>query len=121
MYHNISVGKVGEEIAGRFLEQKGYKILERGFRSRRWGELDLVCEEGKVLVFVEVKTRISSEFGSPEESITYFKKRSLKRAVLYYCQTHPNCSKSLRMDVLSVTLNDDRKSVCEIKHYENAF
>ncbi|MBU1017190.1 MAG: YraN family protein [Patescibacteria group bacterium] len=121
MSYSLDIGKTGEETAKKYLESTGYTIIEERFRSKRWGELDLVCVKGSLLVFVEVKTRASPNFGNPAEAVGYYKQRALKRAALYYCKTHPNCSKSLRMDVIAITNFDDGKNLCEIKHYKNAF
>ena len=62
-------GDWGEEYARRFLEQKGYSIIEAKYRGK-YGEIDLVAWEGECLVFVEVKSRRSRAFGRPEESVT---------------------------------------------------
>ncbi|WP_276661388.1 YraN family protein, partial [Syntrophomonas wolfei] len=62
---NRELGLWGEELAAQYLGKKGYKILERNFYTR-YGELDLVCEKDDNIVFVEVKTRRSTRFGSPE-------------------------------------------------------
>ena len=61
-------GKLGEDIAAKFLEEKGYKILEQNYRTR-FSEIDLVCEKDKTLVFVETRTKIGEQFGSPEDTI----------------------------------------------------
>ncbi|OIP97717.1 YraN family protein [candidate division WWE3 bacterium CG09_land_8_20_14_0_10_39_24] len=118
---NFDVGKVGEGIAKNYLESKGYIVLEERFRSKRWGELDLICGKEGVLIFVEVKTRVSASFGNPALAVGYYKQKALRRAALYYCKTHPNCSESLRMDVIAIVLDNDGKTACEIKHYKNAF
>ena len=62
-------GKVGEDLAANFLEQIGFKIIKRNYRFER-GEIDLIAEEGDELVFVEVKARRSTTFGTPEEAVT---------------------------------------------------
>ena len=63
------LGDWGEDAVGRFLENRGYQILDRKYRCR-WGEIDLVARDGKDLVFVEVRTRRSKLYGTPQESIT---------------------------------------------------
>src|SRR5262249_20566256 len=62
-------GARGEDAACRFLRRNGYKILYRNFKDPRGGEIDLVCRDGEALVFVEVKTRSSDEFGRPMEAV----------------------------------------------------
>ncbi len=121
MSRNQNIGRVGEAIAKNYLIDKGYKIIETGFKSNRWGELDIVCSKNSILVFVEVKTRTSREFGVPESAVTIHKIRALKRTAIYYCKTHPECSKSLRIDVISIILDNNLTNVKYFKHYKNAF
>ena len=75
------VGAWGEEIASQYLEAKGYTILARNWRTQE-GEVDLVAQDGETVVFVEVKTRTSKEFGWSEESITLTKRRRLQRSAM---------------------------------------
>ena len=63
-------------MAGRFLQEKGYRLLDAYYRCR-WGEVDIVAQEGDELVFVEVRTRLWAEYGTPEESVTAAKARRL--------------------------------------------
>lgn len=63
-------------MAGRFLQEKGYRLLDANYRCR-WGEVDIVAQEGDELVFVEVRTRRGAEYGTPEESVTAAKPRRL--------------------------------------------
>src|SRR3989339_682645 len=62
------LGDLGEEIASNYLKKKGYKILERQYKSQ-YGEIDIIAEHKKTLVFVEVKARRSDDFGLPEEAV----------------------------------------------------
>lgn len=121
MSRNQNIGRVGEAKARDYLVGEGYKIIETGFRSSRWGELDIICSKDGILVFVEVKTRTSRKFGVPESAVTSHKIRALKRTAFYYCKKHPNCSKSLRIDVISIILDKDLINVKYFKHYKNAF
>jgi len=66
--NNKVTGNKGEELAAGYLSKKGYKIIERNFRTR-FGEIDIVCWDGETLVFVEVKTKIGHDFGEPEEMV----------------------------------------------------
>lgn len=97
---------------------KGYTILERNYRSGRWGEIDLICQEGGDLVFVEVKTRRSANYGQPVEAVSWGKRQRLMRAAQQYKLTHPTTPDSMRFDVVAVTLNE-AKTVKEIKLYRN--
>lgn len=111
----------GENIATQFLQKKGYKILERNFR-KQYGEIDIVAidttKEQKILVFIEVKTRTSSQFGTPFEAITPWKLRSLIKTAQFYKLTHKNLLESLRIDGLSVQLSSDG-TIETIEHAEN--
>lgn len=98
-----SIGFLGESKAASYLASQGYKILERNFK-KRYGELDIVAIDGKTLVFVEVKTRKSGKFGSPEEAITPWKLQSLVKSAQYYKLLHPNLPDAMRIDMVSIHL-----------------
>lgn len=104
------IAKLGEDKACEYLKKLGFKIIERNFR-KEYGEIDIVaidpteCPGQEVLVFVEVKTRTSNQFGSPLEAITYWKLKSLLKTAQYYKMTHKNLPESLRIDAVSVILN----------------
>ncbi len=72
----IRLGKWGEGVAGRFLQEKGYRLLDADYRCR-WGEVDIVAQEGDELVFGEVRTRRGAEYGTLKESVTAAKSRRL--------------------------------------------
>ena len=78
-------GDWGEDAAGKFLEKQGYQILDRKYRCQ-WGEIDLVARDGDDLVFVEVRTRRSGAFGTPQESITEAKAGRLVAACQDYLE-----------------------------------
>jgi putative endonuclease len=117
---NISIGQKGEDIATKYLKRHGYKILDRNFRSRRWGEIDIVATKNDVLVFVEVKTREGTQSGEPVEAVTPFKLRSLERAGQYYKMEHPETPEALRIDVVSIILVPNTHEPSGIKLFENA-
>ncbi len=96
------LGRWGEDKAEVFLSEKGYKIVERNYRGGR-GEIDLVCEDGETLVFVEVKTRSDSEFASPEEAVDKRKQRQLVRLAKRYLVERNLWGKvDCRFDVVTV-------------------
>jgi putative endonuclease len=107
--------RLGEEKAVKYLQNKGYKILDRNFRDG-YGELDIVTLKDDVLVIVEVKTRSSDKFGLPIESITNKKLNVLKRTIDFYKKTHLNVPDEMRLDAVSIIING--KDV-NIEHYEN--
>ncbi len=112
------LGALGEKIAIGFLKGHGYKIRETNFRCSL-GEIDIVAEKEKCLVFVEVRTRTSSEFGTPEESITIAKKRKLISLALTYLQSHEDISPLWRIDVVAVEMGNGGK-VSRVELIENA-
>src|SRR2546425_9914210 len=77
------LGEEGERAAARFLEARGYRILERNYRTRR-GEIDLIAEDGRMLVFVEVKVRLDDRFGGPAAAIT----RAKQARIAGVCQQY---------------------------------
>jgi putative endonuclease len=100
----LSLGKLGERIAASYLSSQGYQIIEMNFH-KHWGEIDIVAQEGDVLVFVEVKTRMIGDRISPEESMTTHKISSLKKSALFYKVKHPQLPEALRIDFVGVELN----------------
>ncbi|MDD3947087.1 MAG: YraN family protein [Clostridia bacterium] len=114
MPQSAADGILAEVLAGNYLEEKGYKIVGRNVAYPKIGELDLVCEDGKTLVFVEVKYRKDNEYGSPLESITVPKMRKLIKAANRYLTETNSCDRLVRFDVVCV-MNDN------IEHYINAF
>ncbi len=115
--HRKHFGNWGESIAARYLEEKGFTILERNYRAER-GEIDLICREGNTIVFVEVKARRSDRYGPPEESITRSKQRQLYKVAQAYIQAHPELETDFRFDVIAI---DGTPQHHEIRHYPNAF
>lgn len=95
------LGKLGEKLAQEYLKGQGYHILETNFRSH-WGEIDIVAQDKDELVFVEVRTRSSDQFGSPEESVTGIKKEKLISTALSYLQNHENLPQFWRFDVVAI-------------------
>lgn len=112
------LGRQGEQAAERFLKRLGYKIVDRGVRFRR-GELDLVAVDGRTVVFVEVKTRLSHDKGQPAEAVDADKQRQLTRAALLYLKRHNLLEYRARFDVITVTWPADGPP--EIDHIQNAF
>ena len=116
--NRIASGRHGEDQAAVLLTNKGYTILERNYRSGRWGEIDLVCLDRGDLVFVEVKARKSVNFGQPVEAVSWGKRQRLMHAAQQYKLTHPKTPESMRFDVVAVTLSD-LGSVKAVELYQN--
>jgi putative endonuclease len=111
-------GRRGERIACRFLIRQGFDILARRFRARR-GEVDLVALEGETLVFVEVKSRASREFGDPWEFVGWEKQQSLRMAGEEFIARYDLGQYAYRFDVVSVIAPGTRWQ--EVELYRNAF
>ena len=110
-----SVGGEKERIAGRYLEQKGFRILEFNYRTRM-AEIDIVARDGDSFVFVEVKYRKDISDGHPLEAVNARKQRRIRMAALYYLEDHdlsPDLT-AVRFDVIGI-LGD------EITHIVSAF
>lgn len=95
------LGRQGEDIAAGVLRKSGYKILARNFRVPV-GELDLVAQDGEVIVFVEVKTRRGNRCGTPGQSVDWRKQQKLLRAAEWYLQQNRMDGESCRFDVMEV-------------------
>ncbi len=97
------LGQRGEAMARRFLQKRGYRILESNYRCP-YGEIDIVARDGDQTVFVEVRTRLSTAYGTPEESITPAKQRHLLAASQEYLQRHDMGEADCRIDLVSIRL-----------------
>jgi putative endonuclease len=98
------LGRFGEDLAHRHLRSRGFIVVARNWRPPQGGgEIDIVSREGDWLVFVEVKTRTSSEFGAPEREIDLEKIRYLRRAARDYIRRANADSTKVRFDVITVT------------------
>lgn len=112
------LGIRGELIAAGFLKQKGYKILETNVRTP-FGELDIVARKKNLLIFVEVKTRISPSLGPPSCAVTRAKRIHIIKNALYYIDRHNSDGTSWRIDVVSIKLSNDQ-TVESVEIIENA-
>lgn len=115
---SLPFGQWGEKIASEFLEKKGFKIIERHFYFHHT-EIDLIARDGDYLVFIEVKTRSSDDFGFPEEAITERKKAHLRRAAEGYLYLNRLDNIDCRFDVISIRFSRDGRP--EIEHFIKAF
>lgn len=100
------MGKLGEELAGEYLADRGYTILHRNWRSGRY-ELDIIAMKGEVVHFVEVKTRASNVYGFPEENVTTKKIRHMLLAADEFLYQHPGYH-HIQFDVLSINKWEDQ-------------
>ena len=115
--HHTQFGQEGEAIAVRYLKKSGYKILEKNYRNKL-GEIDIVAKDRDTLVFVEVKTRHSDQYGHPKWAVTPRKQRKISMVALYYIKENQQSNRKARFDVVTV-LDRLEKPVVEI--IKNAF
>ena len=113
---NLATGKLGEDIATQFLEEKGYKILFRNFKTK-YSEIDLITQKGKSLVFIEVKTRKGEAYGQPEEAINQNKKSRLKKAAQAFVAFH-HWEGPFQIDAICLVLGPNNE-ILHLTHYEN--
>ena len=104
MADNRSLGRLGEGFAAELLEMDGYTIVERNFFCRA-GEIDLICEKEGEICFVEVKTRRSTNFGTPAEAICREKIGRMRRAALFYLQTRQWEQKEISFQVIEIVIH----------------
>ena len=112
-----TIGTLGENIAKNYLEKRGYKILETNYKTKI-GEIDIIAQKGKNLVFIEVKTITTKENFLPEDKVNHRKKTKLINLVKFYLQEKKiNFDIPLQIDVIGIKLGKDKES--EIQHFEN--
>lgn len=111
--NNRKFGKAGEDLACRYLQKLGYEILERNVHYSRFCEIDIIAKDKKTIVFTEVKTRNTNNFGVPFEAVTKTKYNNIKKGVYNYLSEHK--VKTYRIDVIGITLKPEIK----IEHIKN--
>jgi len=110
---NKKIGNAGEDLACRYLEKQGYKILERNKHYSRFCEIDIIAQYKSTTIFVEVKTRKTDAFGTPQDAITKTKYENIKKGVQFYLSE--NKVKDFRIDAICITLKPEIK----IEHLKN--
>ena len=113
---HLAFGREGEEAAACFLRASGFRILRRNFRTRGGEEIDLVCRDQDVLVFVEVKSRGTEEFGRPLTAVDRKKRRLLVKAAMSWLRMLGMPDIAFRFDIVEVIANPP-----DIRHIKNAF
>ncbi len=106
-------GRDAEDEGRRFLEARGYRCLAANHRTR-YGEVDIIMEDGDTIVFVEVKARGRTDYGRPEEFVSPAKQAKIAKAALSYVKAHRLAKKPLRFDVLAFSPGG-------VEHLQNAF
>jgi putative endonuclease len=110
-------GEQGERIAERWLRLRGWRVVQRRFRSGH-RDIDLVVEQAGVVAFVEVKARRGDRFGDPVEAVNWRKQRELSRSARVWIDRHGRREEAYRFDVVGVLVSGER---VRIRHVANAF
>ncbi|NLC73531.1 MAG: YraN family protein [Ruminococcaceae bacterium] len=109
-------GRTGEAVAADYLRKKGYKLKGLNYKSR-YGEIDIIAEIGKIIVFAEVKLRKDSSFAKAFEFVDAYKQERLKKTALIWL-SDTSSEKQCRFDVIEVYFAN---GINEINHIEDAF
>lgn len=112
------IGDWGEAQAVAWLQERGYLILGQNIHTP-YGEIDILARKEDQLIFVEVKTRQSTQFGRPEEAVTERKIQHLVESAEYYLQEHPDLDMDWQIDVIAIQ-HDSKNNRTEFTHFENA-
>lgn len=110
-------GELGERIAERWLRRRGWRVVQRRFRSGH-RDIDLVVEREGTVAFVEVKARKGPDFGGPVQAVNYRKRKQLERSAMVWIDRHGREAEAYRFDVVGVLVDGAAVRVC---HVENAF
>lgn len=110
-------GKEGESLAVLHLKEQGYKIIEQNYRTKL-GEIDIIAKEKNTVVFIEVKSRKSGDFGSPKYAVTPKKMRKISMVALYFLKVTNQSRVKARFDVVSISPGEKEP---EIEIIKNAF
>lgn len=121
--YKSGVGRYGEDIASRYLENLGFSIVERNFRSGRLGEIDIISRENEYICFGEVKTRSGTAYGFPSESVGYRKRNGIKRLAQLYLKSKGMHDSCVRFDVIEVFIkrNGELIEPVSVNLIRNAF
>ncbi len=119
-FKRLGFGQEGEKKAVKFLKKKKYRILETNFTTKA-GEIDIIAEQGGVLVFVEVKSRADNEYGSPLDAVTPAKQKKLIQVANRFLARHEIRERDCRFDVVAVTGDPDRPSDWKLELFTDAF
>lgn len=115
---NSKLGARGEALAALYLTDGGLEIVDRNWRCK-YGELDIVARDGDVMVFVEVKTRSGTGYGTPAESVTYVKQLRIRRLALAWLDERGSPWVRLRFDVVAIVMPRDGDPV--VSHLRGVF
>jgi putative endonuclease len=116
---NKDIGCFGEDLSINYLIDNGYYILEKNYRNKI-GEIDIICKKNNLLIFVEVKSRYTNDYGFPIESVTYYKRRKIIKVSMLYVILNKYNNFNIRYDVIEVFFNKNNEFF-NINHTTDAF
>ena len=114
MSYKRKTGKIGEDLACNYLQNNGYKVLERNFLCRQ-GEIDIIAQDKSEKVFIEVKTRTNKKYGEPADSVTNEKQKHIIKATKYYLYKNFIKNEYIRLDIIEVYLYKNYYRINHIK------
>ena len=119
--YNKLLGTLGEDAAAEYLKKKKYKIIERNHKNT-YGEIDIIARYKKDIIFVEVKTRRSDEYGRPYDAVNYYKQNRIIRAAKSYLYKNKIFDINVRFDIVEVygVMSDTGFKLDEVIHIKNA-
>lgn len=115
MYERHEIGKIGENIATKYLEQIGYEILQRNFECKQ-GEIDIIAKDKEEIVFVEVKTRANMLYGKPKEAVDTIKQKHIYKSAEFYIYIKHLENLPVRIDVIEVYKKKEKYFLNHIKN-----
>lgn len=110
------IGQWGEEMAVQYLQDRGYRIVERNYHVLKT-EVDIIATKDGIFIFVEVKTRSREDYGTGSEAVTHRKQKQLLKAAMAYIKD----GSPIRFDVISILVDPKTHRAMRITHYPNAF
>ena len=108
------IGKLGENLATKYLKQNKYVILDRNFRCKQ-GEIDIIAIDSKQIIFVEVKTRTNLSYGNPSEAVHKLKRLHMKKVAKYYLYINNITKIPIRFDVIEIYIKNQKYKINHIK------
>ncbi len=114
---NRELGEWGEQIAVDYLNNHDVKIIDRNIRTN-YGEIDILGQKDGVLIFFEVKTRRTEDFGNPEDAVNYLKQEHMRNSALGFIQSNQEIDLDWRIDVIAIYVG--KKNKLQIRWFENA-
>lgn len=114
------LGKQGERIATRYLQEHGYIILEKNYRCA-FGEIDVIAQKDNLYVFVEVKTRYSKKYGLPQAAVNKKKRVTLQKVGWFYLKSHAQKNVKIRFDCVAIILDKVSGNILYFNHIQNIF